>query len=238
MNSNQKKTVLVEFVGLPCCGKSTLTDRLSMKLENKTNLCIDTPIKNISNKNTSQLDRFLTKSIKSTLFSFHFPLLSYESSKRISKLNWKNKQRIINLLLYSGFIHYEYQCNWRDSKIKIFDQGLFQLLWSIYYSSSHNGGYDNVIENTINETDIDCWIIVNIKTKLPVIVDRIKKRKNRKSSLNINSLNKADGLFDTIKKKEKYYANNSKNITILNIKNNDKKDIRKNVEKIYSKVSV
>lgn len=123
-------SVVVEFVGPPGVGKSTVSALVSKRLQTD-GFDVKEPVQQITLQ--PRLNRIITKSHFVISYTFRKPKrVCYETSK-ISRTNQARIRDTIKVVF-----NWHYLCGLMEniqSNVVLFDQGLYQALWSIGYQS-------------------------------------------------------------------------------------------------------
>lgn len=142
----------VEITGMPASGKTTFVRQLMDENSNTIN------VNGILPKNN--LWRQFKKIMYAFLLFLRFPSLFLKDTKIIISSKQNSYKNLYSVLTNWYLIIYQYKKYSSGKAIYLWDQGLFQGIWSIYYSSSSNFNYkylleDKTLPQTVYLTDAD-----------------------------------------------------------------------------------
>lgn len=173
----RNKNTVIEFVGLPGAGKSTITARLISLLTHEK-ICVD----NYLNYHQQLMGSKIGK-LYFILFVLSNSLKVYGLVSALQKdipLNRYSRVRIIKLLILIFAIKRYY--NQKPKEVLVLDQGLIQMIASIYipHFSKENRQIDIVIEKAFNLLRIDIdYQMIKVNTALETAKKRIYGREKR-----------------------------------------------------------
>lgn len=169
-------TQIIEFFGLPACGKSTLCDALLREEDRKITFCRMTAI--------SSEYRKISPMQKIRIFP-------YRASFELSKLIIKSGVSMKNLPIYKGFflilIIYAYCKHTKHFDYMLVDHGVMQTIVSLFYESD-NDKFESSLDVVSHLLNIIC-IDVPIYCDIPIneAMHRMRKR-NRTDSGRLDAI--------------------------------------------------
>ncbi|MGC5327276.1 hypothetical protein [Brevibacillus sp. SYSU BS000544] len=169
--------LVIEFLGLPGAGKTTLTTKLTPLLQ-ELGIAIHEP--SFKRRNGKSGKRILVKLhmvITELIFHFRFTLLSICYILMSKQTSWRDTfTTCFNWLFCAGIIRQ----NSLHTKPILLDQGIFQALWSIRYSCL----YEPVsLELLLNSLICMPFIVVVLNTDPTIIRKRLHERPGSSSRL-------------------------------------------------------
>jgi thymidylate kinase len=227
----KKRTLIIEFFGLPGVGKSALSNRISEILFEEYDLFVKQGAYNLSHE-MGRFRRMLVKLfyvMKELIFHPHYSIASIKAIIRTQQRTIKDLIKVIfNWLFVSSLL--------RSSRngfgVKIFDEGIFQALWSIGFSG--NDESLTIMQPILAMAPLP-EILVVPEANLDIITSRIAKRPKHDSRLENGSkekLDNANSLFKKIKKILISLFEERHQMHFFNVKNNREKDLEINAQKI------
>lgn len=165
-SSSNISSTYIEFLGMPAAGKSTLL----FDLEKKETGSIINVNKSFTQKKPLERKFIKFKSISS--FVINNPTESLKDFKIITFSGQRSVKDYLVVLSNWFFILSSYrECNNVIEKKCIWDQGLFQALWSISFSSTKTYSLNSLISN--KDLPSKVYFIDEIDT---VLLERSKRR--------------------------------------------------------------
>lgn len=224
--------MIVEFIGLPASGKSTLAKSIYNELKNKKtyNIEIIYPLSELYKKKWITRNVFkLFAVIKHCILNFKDLIKVYTVVTKSQQKNRSDIYRLIfNLLFYLHNIN-----NFKNSnKLVIFDEGLAHHLWAISINSEVNDL--KYIENFI-EGYIEDYIAMIIKVECPlhIVQERMLARRDN-NSRHIHLANNLKKSYDNLNEIIKLFIKNKQSFIV--VRNENESDITKNSILITKKI--
>lgn len=190
----RKKTLYLEFNGVPGCGKSTLCKALLNELS-KYNFRYYDYQKLFSN--------FISK--KTWRIHAIFMLLNpngirvlYNTNKALSKLKpSKNNRKFVPYLILTQLLIIYFGKKYPDS-ILVSDEGVIQYIISTMYDQriSNVDNLDCTLAVILSMNNYVDMLMINIETGLELARSRIQARKNGESRLDFLDNNKLESILD------------------------------------------
>ncbi|QZY55340.1 AAA family ATPase [Crassaminicella profunda] len=233
--------LIIEFVGLPGSGKSTIVNQVVKKCR-EIEIDIVQPGSEIINE-TSRVIRNIKKLNPSLKYLIDNQKQSYEFIKGIRKNNIKSIRDHYKMIYYyifiASMIHKAKVC----PKINFLDEGMFQVLWAINFLSKDNN-WTYLLEKVVRY-DLLPDIIFLVEADKEEVFDRLDKRNSGKlvtnlkkggseleRRLNSKNLNKAYGVYAEAKRNILSLSEKTEKLEVFQITNNEIDDLNENVEKI------
>ncbi|NLL02480.1 MAG: AAA family ATPase [Mollicutes bacterium] len=129
----------IETIGMPASGKSTLVKNM---MKDKTEY-INVNARYSNNKHYRKIEKILNASI---LFIKH-PMMVISDTKIIISSGQRTLKDLYSVLLNWLVIIYTSTINKDKNKVYIWDQGIFQAIWSIYFSGTKEFDYIKLLKN-------------------------------------------------------------------------------------------
>ncbi len=222
---------LIEFVGLPGVGKSTIARRVLAKLE-EGEVPAWSPIAEINNKK-SPIIRSLAKLPYVFYGWLRNPALVFDYAMQVRN-GRMNKILLFNWLYVHGVVE------WYLARpgITVCDQGLIQAVWSFHLSESdHIADFYRriLLENYPNHVSL----IVQIEASPQIIRSRLGSRAVNDSRVEaektatytvLDAIRAYESVTDAVRE----LADSRDAVSVLTLKNNDRSDLKYNVNKIVS----
>lgn len=212
--------LVIEFLGLPGAGKTTLTSRLSPLLQDLGISIHEPSFKRRHGKTGNRIFVKLHMVIGELFFHFHFTLLSIWYILLSRQTSWRDTiTTCFNWLFCAGIIRQ----NSLQTKPVLLDQGIFQALWSIRYSCMYEPAS---LELLLNSLICMPFIVVVLDTEPSIIRKRLHERPGSSSRLekkleqgeNVDlSFQKAIISFEKTKETLKQCAKINRNLQIIEI---------------------
>lgn len=171
------KNILVEFVGLPASGKTTIAEQLCLQNENFENLTPQRANFKIKHKET------VYRHVSAFKYLLRNPVLSYQLFtliRRSEQIYYDDIRATYINILYKLNLYHRLTSN----QINVMDEGLLHALMSIVISAK-NRGYivDKLREIIITDFKLYRWIVVYIDNDESVTLSRLKKRSQNNKRL-------------------------------------------------------
>jgi adenylate kinase family enzyme len=218
----ENNNLVIEFIGMPGSGKSTLCDQVYNDLKNEYDIINFTS--EITKKNKSS--RIIIKLYYFFTFFLMHPSLFIKLLTKIYRTEQKTLRDFVkvsfNLYFILGVLEK------KDNIIILFDQGILQAFWSIYFNSKRNKNIDIVKLLKYYFPDL----VVEVSVRKEILKNRLLTRngnsrfENKKFDFNLNYLKSSNYFKEIINYINKY------NLKYLNIDNNTKSDLNDNIESI------
>lgn len=172
MSRDDRPPLVVEFVGLPCAGKSRLSQTVATRLSNR-DIDVAEP----------------TRQLAESVFPWRVPLkVTYSAiwatvnprqAIAIGGLLRRSDQSSVgdlakvafNVAAVSGILQ---TASWRDCDVVLLDQGLYQAVWSIAWSASDDWFEANDAPGRLPEVRPD--LVVDVAAASAVIKKRMQAR--------------------------------------------------------------
>lgn len=163
---------VVEFIGLPGAGKSTLAACVIDHL-NKNNIPVESPVAAINDR--TALVRILSKLIYVGMTSIVSPKMAFNSLHATGFRQLGSSADTRSTLFNWLFVHRLAARNRRKERLTILDQGLFQAYWSVCLSES------SALRATIRDEVIRIYqnqplLIVDVQVSPRILADRLSDR--------------------------------------------------------------
>lgn len=216
-----KKGLVVEFVGIPGSGKSTLSIGVCNLLK-KEAIKVETPVLNISRYN--RVRRSVIKLYYLLNYIFFHPVRSVKSYRFILSTKQSSTKDLIKMILNYFFI-LKILDKYKDRLI-LLDQGYCQAFWSIYFSAEKDFNHEFFNENKLFWPDI----IIEVEADREVVRRRLSERSGNKSRME-TSENSFDGKFDRYKNiidKIKKNLKGFEHSSWIKLENNNSEQLEKN----------
>jgi len=233
---------IIEFVGIPGVGKTELSKEISKELNRRG--YIVTEVNKLVTK-LPQFQRYIKKS-KFVLFeTVLHPWASIQMLIIIIKFNLSNAKRILKSAYNWYYISFIIRkiTRTRSNCFCVLDQGIFQAIWSIIFSSKTTSINEKLYHTLLRyylqlfESPIHL-IFVNASDN--IINERLKSRKNGNSPLDgiqYPDLKKAKKIInETLSIANKLKVECSNKLNIYNVFNSMESDFRIRVKKICDKI--
>jgi adenylate kinase family enzyme len=216
--------MIVEFIGLPASGKSTLVKHLLTNYAN-TNLVIYNPFLEIYSQ--SWLKRNVIKAKEISVFSFWNTTIVFKLVKVIiasEQRSFKDFIRVLFNFLYFFVLYGKYS---KSNDIILFDEGYLHNIWAVIYSSKNK----QVVLDNVFAFDITPNILIKVECSNEVILERLLQRKsntrieNETDVSNVICQSKSD--IEMIIKKVESIENKSV-VKVFKVNNDDYKLLENN----------
>lgn len=220
--------MIVEFIGLPASGKSTLVQRL---LDDNSNerLTIYNPFLKIYSQ--SWFQRNLYKTLQILIFS----LKNITKTINLITVILHTQQRSIKDLIRVSFnflfffVLYEKYTN--SKNIILLDEGFFHNIWAVIYSSKNK---ERLLDELF-ELETNPNVLIKVNCSNDEILERLL---NRKSNTRIENETNISEIIDSSKKDIEVIINALKNskimssVKICEVNNDSLNSLEKNTEMI------
>lgn len=132
-NASCNDSTVVEFMGLPAAGKSRLANEVARLL--RAEGTIVTEPSNALDARSPRLHRVASKLLLAGRTYARRPLLSHRWICAVARSRQKSKAQMIAKLIYWFSLVETMNRSVRYAGVHVFDQGLFQALWSLAYDA-------------------------------------------------------------------------------------------------------
>lgn len=139
MKKKHHPSIIIEFIGMPGVGKTTLSKILSEKYKRDGSFNVKEPTNKV--ENLKKFERVLYKLRLMIRACIMNPILVFNILYVVIKSKQKRLFDFIVVLTNLIFIVSLYKEKLRHKEISIYDQGLFQAIWAMIYSSNN---YENI----------------------------------------------------------------------------------------------
>lgn len=185
-------TKIVEFIGLPGCGKSTISNNLTALL-----IKDGFKVNNLSYKigKMGKTKRFLYKSSFVFLYFTQHPFLFFNYFKFVIKARQSSIKNFITTYINLIFVLSLYDNYNKKSKYDfvLFDQGIFQAFWSVKISSQNYNQLQFKLPLQMSD------FIFQIKASNNEIINRLKNRPGRQSRIEKQDTKEMNKTLETYK---------------------------------------
>jgi len=175
---SQPESMLIEFYGPPGVGKSSIARELNIALQKRAYKTTNKTFEN------SCIDRTFLRNLNKFKYICHSHRSGSSSSIKLYKLieqtDQHNRNRLLNLFLYSHFLRGILRSVDRINKTHILDQGILQLYWAIQYSGSNSFSPTELFQQY---PTFDEHIIVHVTAGVDTIFDRLLGRNDGRSRI-------------------------------------------------------
>jgi len=231
--------MIIEFVGLPASGKSTIANHLIKRLRN-FGFRVNHPTYDLKNQvsRTYRICRKMNYGISALVQS---PILSAQQLKLIFDSNQQSRSDTVRNIynwLYLAGLGRQYQS---QTDVTVIDQGLIQALWSIDLSS-RNQSVTRLKQLAVSELKfVEDRIVVIVRCDRSAIKQRLANRKRNASRVSPNT-NSTYSLDEALKSMDKTIdvlsecSSEFKNV--IEVKSNEQKDIADAVSVIIEKLRI
>lgn len=225
---------LVEMVGLPASGKTTLCYRIKDIL-NQRGIPTNYPPCGLPKTNSCLFEK-LRKGISIIPFVLANPGYIFRSARIILSRKDKNKtytHRYLNAWLFASYLNQRYR---RLREVTLFCQSLFQVLWSIGFGS-RDGYLLNLPSSFLKSIRVADMVVI-VEADLATIERRLDARPGKESCLENWGLhdgfflNKSLNVFNDVKKILADINRQYSGMQILVVDNSNDKDLETNAIKI------
>ncbi len=221
----------MEFFGLPGVGKSALSNRISEILFEEYELSVKQGAYNLSHK-MGRFRRMLIKLyyvMKELIFHPHY---TFASVRAIVKTQQRTIKDLIKVILNWLFVSSLLRSSRNSFGVQIFDEGIFQALWSIGFSG--NDESLTIMQSVLTMAPLPDILVIP-EANSDIIATRMSGRQRHDSRLEKGSdemLHYANSLFKKIKMILVLFFDKRQQLRFFSVKNNRKKDLEINAQNI------
>lgn len=205
-----KKVNFVEVIGMPASGKSTLINKLYINKEKGYDVNGNLP--------RNKVMRLLLRSAYSFLALIHSPKEMIHDLKIIVSSRQNSKKDLVSVSL--NWMYITYMCNYMKPKkhiLYVWDQGVFQAIWSIIFSSQESIDYIDLLKNKnlpdkiyFTDADDDVLLRRSIERKVSIRLDykneeHVAKGRHALDKIKVLLIRLGFRKYDDIYKLEKRY---------------------------------
>lgn len=230
-----KKTfVSVEFFGLPGVGKSTLSNRIAEILSEN-----EIPVEQnayILSHQMNRLKRVLFKLLYVTKELVFHPYYTFVSIKTILMTQQKSAVDLVKVVFNWFFVSSLIRSNREYNGVRLFDEGIFQALWSIGFSGKEESLA--IMEALFPMMPLPQIIIVP-EASLATVKLRMSGRQHHDSRLEKGStelLELADSLFSETKDILKRLSEQRKDLHLSCVINEKEADLEGNAKTLAAEI--
>lgn len=218
---------IVEFVGLPGTGKTTLSRGVAEELSER-GFSIGEPTHEIETCRRVSRIGYKTRLVLTILLNN--PSIGFSQTKAV--LNSKQKStsdlfRVLFNLLYVSGIENNYKST---EKIYILDQGLVQGIWAVGFSSAKDWAE---IVREISPLVATPSIIVFVETDKTTITERLQRRRGNHSRFSVVDYEFGREGYDQLKS---HFQTTDVDTQLLVIENDDRDVLNSNVLRIADEI--
>lgn len=208
-----KSNIIIEFLGLPGIGKTTISKSLKSKLDNEIIIDIDEPTNTIESRN--RLVRILYKINLVIPFILSHPLNFFKVIQFVIKSSQESIKDFFMVTTNLLMILSLYIKSNKKNGINIYDQGFLQAIWAVLLKS-RNKEYDWIdtgFENLFPVIQKHVVVYVNIEDK---ILKNLPNRTDKKGRFEMEYNNKKD--YDGPRMMTEHLIHKINNKDAINIK--------------------
>jgi thymidylate kinase len=230
----KKSFVSVEFFGMPGVGKSTLSNRISKLLSNN-NIAVEQKAYLLSHQ-MSRVNRVFFKVLYVLKELLLHPSYAFISIKTIFQTQQKSTTDLIKVVFNWFFVSSLIRSNRNHSGVRLFDEGIFQALWSIGFSGKNESF--SILKPLFSLMPLPDIIIVP-EANLATIKLRMSGRQRHDSRLekgSVELLELADSLFSETKEILKLLSEQHKGLHLFCVKNDRNIDLESNAKILAAKI--
>jgi glycosyltransferase involved in cell wall biosynthesis/thymidylate kinase len=218
-----KKGILVEFIGLPGSGKSTLNYEVAEVLKDR-GIRVESPTMDITK-------RFIFFRVPVKLYFFcsetiFHPFFSLKLYSFIISTEQKGLNNLVKVFFNLSYVVNLIRRSKRNRQISLLDQGIIQALYSIIFSAGLD--IDDIIKR-IPELPLPD-LVVSLQVSKENVLKRINRREYIQSRIEFygeseryNFLEKAENILNKLES----YIKSNKGIELIELNNNTEVDLRK-----------
>ena len=224
---NSKNSLIVEFVGLPGSGKTTLAQRVTERIKTNGYSAIVPTFQH----------HYITRYTYAFLFFFRNPI---SNTKIISSI-LKSKQRSINdfravviNLFYKCEIHY--RCSTING-VHILEEGIIHALFSILYSSKNQDVLKHLMRDTLYPFHLDFIFLVTAEPN--TVIERLLDRGTSRLEKDIRYLRSDEQLAvidDAVRTYQEIIKKVNNKINLYHFVNNSDLDLHHNTMAITNRI--
>ncbi|WP_394740064.1 hypothetical protein [Natronococcus roseus] len=187
--------IIVEFVGNPASGKSTIARKLEEQLTAK-GVKVRNRTHSLTHQTDSDYKRYSMMVGLALLCILRHPVHSSQIARMIFKTQQRSLADFLTLTLYCLYLRTIYQRSASASGVEIFDQGLFQSLWSILLTSNRKD-ISGLLRNIIDKyPGSPTHVVVLIELSGEESISRLENRNSNSSRLEEISNRNSDEASD------------------------------------------
>jgi broad-specificity NMP kinase len=230
----KKSFVSVEFFGMPGVGKSVLSSKIAETLSER-NITVEQNAYFLSHQ-MNRMQRTFFKMLYVLKELFLHPFYAFISIRTIIKTQQRSAVDLIKVVFNWFFVSSLIRSNKNHKGVRLFDEGIFQALWSIGFSGNNESLV--IMKPLFSLMPLPDMIIVP-EADLAAIKLRMSGRERHDSRLekgSVELLEMADALFSETKQILKSLAEQNKNLQLSCVKNEKKEDLEGNTEMLAAKI--
>lgn len=219
--------MIVEFIGLPASGKSTLAKEVYSTLKSKYKVIY--PLKLLYSKNwfirnfikAFRVFKYITRNFK----------LSLEILMAVKLTNQKYTMDILRLSFNFLFFLSTIAIYQEKQDIVIFDEGFIHHTWAIMVNANNEESY-SILEKIMPDIDI----LITVDNSLDTICYRMKQR-TKLSNRHKGFIDNIHLIYEKMVKTKNYFIENNYIKCYLSLKNETQTDLKVAIEKINKIIS-
>ena len=242
--SDTNSPVLVEFVGVPGGGKSTLARELACDLR-ADSLPVRTPVSEV-NTIESRIHRVQRKSTIIARYALRHPRRTVGWIRTVRRLSGGVRRDTVNVGFYWLFVAGALSCYRGSDGVTIADQGLFQAYWSAVLGNPTppEDVIRSIIEAEFRETQL---VVVLVEVDVEEARRRLAARSNNPSRISADVTETAEGISSySVRDAQSAYnhiegsltaiEDEFGNVSVIRCVNDERSDIDPNVQAIASEL--
>lgn len=176
----EEKSIIIEFFGLPGVGKTTISQRVADDLQSAGYRCTE-PRRQISQR--SAVPRILHKSAYVVAGSGRYPSTTVKNTLDILQTEQDSLKSALKIIFNWHYCRGIAACS--SSDIRIFDEGIYQALWSVGLSSRLN--WETVLDHVVPPSNSRPSVVIIVDAREGVIANRLANRKDGDTRFNNTS---------------------------------------------------
>jgi thymidylate kinase len=179
---HQRLPIIIEFLGTPGSGKSTLSHRVALRLRTMGILNKE-PSYDLDQKNAILRQNIkLYKAIKHLIFK---PVISLRTIREVVQSDQRRIGDVVNLVVNLLYISEYIRKSKRTNAVYIFDQGIYQALSSILYSAQKTIPWENHhVLQMIKKMIAHCkYVVILVYADTATVLSRMETRGGKASRL-------------------------------------------------------
>lgn len=216
--------MIVEFIGLPASGKSSLVRHLLINDANE-GLVFCNPFINIYRQ--PWLKRNINKAMEIFIYSFRNISKFFDLIKVIIQSEQRSIKDFLRVSFNFLYFFVLYEKHSKSNDVILFDEGFLHNIWAVIYSSQNK----QAVLDKIFAFDIAPNVIIKVSCSNEIILDRLLQRKSNTRieneanvSMIINqSKNDIDVIINTMN-----HIENKSDVKVFEVNNDDFKLLEKN----------